>query len=525
MSPPHDTPPGPRAHLAGTLWRAADVLAPGMVVLALLVHPTQVTVRDAAGALSAALGFGRSVAAALPAVNATVSDALLLAAFLLWLVLRGRQGLLRERLCRYPAALLGLLVCALLSIAAPLKPPGFVRAEAPIAYGRAARQFAQLALLFGCAYLVMVDCLSSERWRRRALAAFFVAVGLAVLVGLSEYARLRPAGPEAARAGAILSPHGVDATFGFRGRAAEAHEQVGTTSNRNVLGAWLTLVVPLLWAAFLFAPGRALRWAALPLTVAGGLLLLHGGLWLAALVAVLALSFVRGRVHFAATAAGIFLVYGLVFAVAPQRPGQILLDSVMLRRSADRFRTLSLYDAGRRTDGAVVDLAEAPYSPWEQKYVEWQPALLALSRSPLFGLGLGNYQLRINAFYSDRELPVYRMPKSSENLMEPGGNAFYAVWLVETGFVGLLGFIWLVFEFLRRAARGVKEQPDALARCLKLGACAALGASVFGCLFVDYWVRGVGIAYVFVLSLASASCGAPAGGTEREDVARDSSRP
>jgi len=499
---PH-APDGPGRGASRRASPALDRVVLALTLAALLTHPCQVIVRHWALLAARALGAGQALAESVPAFNVTVSDCLVLAAFVLWLCARWRSGTLRAALTAYPLPLLALFACALLSVPPLLKFGGPGSAGAQVAYGRSARQLVQLVLLFGCAYLLLADQLSAARRRRLVLMGFFAAVAVALLVGLTQYARLRPPAAAASR-GALVSPHQVDATFGLAAIPAGPHEQVGTSSNRNVLGAWLTLVVPLLWSVFLFGPRPWARWAALPFAVAGGVLLLHGGLWAAALLAVLALSLARSRLHFAATAAGMLLCYGLLFSLAPQRPGEILLDSLMIRRSADRFRTLPLYSgaaAGAQAP-AGADLESPPYSPWEQRYVEWQPALLALARNPLFGFGLGNYQRHINAFYSDPDHPAYRMPKAARNLMEPGGNPFYAVWLAETGFVGLLGFLWLMFASLQRAIATASTHGDPWMRCLKRGACAALGAAAAGSAFTDYWVRGVGLAFVLVLALA-----------------------
>ena len=74
----------------------------------------------------------------------------------------------------------------------------------------------------------------------------------------------------------------VDATFGFEGVApgpqGDAHGDIGTSSNRYVLGAWLTMVLSLAWAVFPFGRRPAVRGGCCALSVAGGLLLLNGGL-------------------------------------------------------------------------------------------------------------------------------------------------------------------------------------------------------------------------------------------------------
>jgi len=492
-----------------------DKLLLVLAIAAVALHPTQITVRQWADLAATALGFGASLAARIPAVNVTVSDALLLGVCPLWLLVHWRRGTLLERLHAYPLALLAVLVAAILSVHASLK-PSTLRMTAD--YGRAAKELIQLALFFVCSYMVLADYLSRARCRGRILAAFLAAVAVAVLVGVVEYAQLRPPSAQASQAGAITSVMDVDATFGFRGEAAGAHEKIGTSSNRNVLSAWVTLALPLLWAIFLFGRRMEVRIGALVLSAAGGLLLLQAGLWAAALLAILALSFMRGRLQFALTAGGILVFYTLVFSFCPQRQGLVLLDSVMLHTEADSFRTLPLYEIDPALDasGNGADLTEPRFSPWQQKYIEWQPALIAAASSPLFGVGLGNYQMAVNQFYTPREWPQYRMPvKAVANLMEKSANPFLAVWLAETGFLGLLAFAWLMFTFLRSGAAGAASeqatdrQDSAVwnavggTKALKAGACAALGAAALGCLFTNYWVRGVGTAFVLVLALCT----------------------
>jgi hypothetical protein len=500
---------GAPGRFAGLLGRALPVVA----MAAVLLHPTQVTVRQWADAAAATMGFGQGLAQRVPSAHFTVSDALFALAFLLWLVVRLWDRTFLTRIRAYPIGMVAVFVAGALSLIAALKysPPW---SEVTMEPSGGVKQLVQLFLFFVCAYVVLSDCLRDRAWRGRLVAAFLAAAAVAMLVGLTEYLRLRPPSPEAQRAGALISPMQVDATFGFQREAAGAHEKIGTASNRNVLGAWLTLVLPLLWAVFLWERRRAIRAVALVLSLLGGVLLLNGGLWAAALVAVLAVSFVRGRTAFIATAAGMLLFYALLFRSAPQEPGQVLLDSVMLQKQSDRFRTLSLYEVYEDLDksGRGADLTQGRFAyPWQQKYVEWQPALLALAQNPLFGVGLGNYQKNVNRYYGDKNFNTYQVSKPPLNLMEKDANPFYAVWLAETGLVGLLAFVWLLAEGLGRGIAGFaalkKAGGDELMAGLTVGACAALGAAAAGCLFTDYWVRGVGIAFVFVLALASCADG------------------
>ena len=516
--PEAPAPPGSETQEGGIL-AAVSVLPPILAIAGILLHPTQLTVRQWADLFARTLGSGEALAQMVPAVNVTPSDLFFLAGFLLWVPVRWGTGRLARRLRGYPAALGGLLLAGLISMVPLLKswpswaqPPSMVPADS-------VKQLLQLFLFFVCGFVLIADYLSVPRWRKKLVTAFVVAVAAALVVGLWEYMQLRPASPESRQAGAIVSALHVDATFGMAGEAAGAHEQIGTRSNRNVLGAWLTLVLPLLWAGVLWGRDWNLRIGAAVLTGVGAVLLLHGGLWAAAVVALLALAYARGQIAFWVTAAGLFALFGALFWLAPQQPDQVLLDSLMLRRTSDRFRTLPVYSIDPQLDesGRPANLQQDSYIPWEQKYIQWQPSLLALARNPLSGVGLGNYQKNINRFYSDTDFGAYGMPKAPDNLMEKGGNAFYAVWLTETGLVGGFAMVWLLLSFLFRGMRGAsaaRAVGDELAFRLKAGACAAIGAAAFGFFFTNYWVRGLGYAFVFVLALVAA---APFAGEQTEE--------
>jgi hypothetical protein len=507
--PEAPAPPAPEAQKKGIL-SAISILPPLLAVAGILLHPTQLTIRQWADLFVRLLGSGETLAGMVPGVRVTLSDLCFLGGFLLWVPVRWGSGRLVRRLRGYPAALGGLFLAGLISMLALLKtwpswaqPPSMLPADS-------LKQFVQLFLFFVCGFVLIADYLSVPRWRKRLVTAFVVAVSATLLVGLWEYMQLRPASPENQQAGAIVSALHVDATFGMAGEAAGAHEQIGTRSNRNVLGAWLTLVLPLLWAGVLWGRDLNLRIGAAVLTAVGAVLLLHGGLWLAAVVALLALAYARGQIAFWVTGAGLFALFGALFWLAPQQPDQVLLDSLMLRRTTDRFRTLPVYSFNPELDesGRPADLQQESFIPWEQKYIQWQPSLLALARNPLTGVGLGNYQKNINRFYSDIDFDAYGMPKAPDNLMEKGGNAFYAVWLTETGLIGGFAILWLFLSFLFRGLRGAsaaRAVGDGLAFRLKAGACAAIGAAAFGFFFTNYWVRGLGYAFVFVLALVTAA--------------------
>jgi hypothetical protein len=484
-------------------------IAPFLVLLALLLHPTQVTVRQLADLLAGLAGRGQGIADLIPPVGICASDVLFLVAFAFWVAWRAVDGGLSNRLRSYPRPLAALLIAGAVSAVPFLKSSALFTGR-EFDWGDAATELVQLVLVFGCTFAVLGDYLRDPIWRRRLIAAFLLAAVAGLVVGVWEYGRLLPSPSGAAEAGHTISPVDVDGTFGFEGVASGADEQIGTKANRNVLGAWVSLVLPLLWGIALWAPRPSVRGICGVSAWAGMLLLLSGGLWAVTLGAMLLVSCLRGRRAFAFTAAGLFVFWALVFRFAPQQHGLILVDSLMLRRTHDRFHTLPVYGAeGTARTGAPAVLADSEDRAWQQKFIEWQPGLQALMRDPLVGVGIGNYQNNINLYYQPKPDPTYNpdgaydVPKPSENLMETGANSQYLVWAVEAGLAGLFALVWVLLFGVTSAGRTALTAECAWRRALGLGSLGALCAAAGGMLFTSYFVRGVGIAFAFILALSA----------------------
>ncbi|MFP4176008.1 MAG: O-antigen ligase family protein [Planctomycetota bacterium] len=495
----------PGTELLNLLRLGLPFLPPVLVIIGLVLHPTQLTIRQSLQLLLSESGKDGFLLSLVPAVNIILADVFFLLGFVLWVVLRWLDGTLLDRLRRYPLPLVGMFAVGLLSILPWWKTVPSWASAPTMGYGEGIKQLVQFFLFFVCAFILLTDYLADPRWRRRLFVAFCLACALGILLGLREYVKLRPPDHAALEGGAAISVQQVDGSFGYTAEDGGVSE-TDTGSNRNVLGAWLTLVIPFFWAFFLWGENIGLRVKALLFALGGLVLILHGALWAAAISSVLILSRVRSRRYFVGVAAALFIFFGALFAYAPQKPGNILVDSLMMRRSEDAFRTLPVYSINPELNksGEPAQLETAPYSPWEQKYIQWQPSILAFARHPITGVGLGNYQANINRYYSDRDYGPYGVPKAEKDLMERGGNSFVAVWAVETGFLGLLALLLVVCMFTRRGLQHLgsdQVEEGRFAYSLKIAALASLGATGFGIFFTDYLVRGVGYALVFVFAV------------------------
>jgi hypothetical protein len=130
----------------------------------------------------------------------------------------------------------------------------------------------------------------------------------------------------------------------------------------------------------------------------------------------------------------------------------------------------------------------------KKQYVEWFVAStrLADSRESSFatGVGPGNYQFNIGSYYA-------RLP--NEEKMPPDSNNLYLVQAVNLGVLGLGVLLWVVSHFGNIAFVARRKHPD---DWLAAGVLGALAAWLFVNLFHAAIVRGTGVVFAFILSLA-----------------------
>lgn len=480
----------------------------GLLVLAFIaLHPTQLTVPmigkllDQRFGLSVGLDF-------IKRVNVTLADLVLAAAFGVWFLEMLARKQWRE-LKSVTAPTLVLVGCCALS-ALPFLKSDRLGVGLALDRFRAVKEILQVILYLVCGVWLMSEFLKRKVWARWALRILLIVITVVVLVGFYEFQWLRPPGTKLAP-GFFISPMKVDATFGVQGIDPGAHEVIGSQSNRNVLGAWLTLMLPVLWGLYLCSRSRRIHYWCFALFWVGLALVLSAGLWVAALAGVAVVSAIHGRRALVVGAVALALFCGLMFWFAPQQPGGVLLDSLLVYKQTDEYKTLPLYD----NKITYPDLYHSPkgaklqgdprFWPWQQKYIEWQPGLVMLRWSPVFGVGIGNYQKNIGLYYIyPGEYLNFIEPnnKPKANLMEPDAVAFYMVWASEVGLLGLFAWLWFVGDFAARGLRDYRFMDDGNGRGLVLGSVGALVALLLGSCFTHYLVRGVLPALILVLAVA-----------------------
>ena len=293
-------------------------------------------------------------------------------------------------------------------------------------------------------------------------------------------------------------------------------------ANRNTFGGFLAMALPLLFGVGLFSRQLPQLITGILILLGGLCVCLAGGPVLAICVGVLVVAFLRGKAAFAIAAVALVLLGWQVLPRMTRDNPAVLLDSVLFYKETDPYGIYkrdvtgireSLAEKRRRLAGKIaeaeaVDRADVPTEEdlsyrWQQRYKEWQAALNMMARSPLFGVGVGCYQVNVGKFYYQQDPDgTHRMPKYAKNLIEPDTHSGYMVWGATAG----VPFIIIVLAMLTRAAksagRAFVSQTDRLMRGVAAGILGSLAAVVVLSVFSDPLVRGVGVTLALVLALA-----------------------
>lgn len=411
-----------------------------------------------------------------PAVGLTPADVLLALALLVMAV-----EVLRKR--EWAALLPPLPVVALLAVAAltlvdKLRLMDGSYTQVDVRGG--VKELIQYAEVFLGGWLFFGWALARARARRAALATLVAMCVVCVIAALMEYSRM------------TVSVQGIDGIFGIAYNPTRS-SSTGSESSRNLLALYLALMAPILLGLM----GAARLWwqrgllALILLSVFAATL----SLWLL-VCALLGCSLVAGCSG-RRWAIPLVLLSGLaaMFAIGRAAPkhGEILMDSAALYRNADTYGMLPQPMTNKDANSAEI------WTPWQQKYVELQAAMNALSYSPLFGYGLGSYQVRINAFYDIARLEGHAISKDPVNFMERDAHGWYKVQAVETGLVGLLCVIWLLAQCLADTLAACRraDGPD---RWILRGIAGAVLVMLLASVFGNVMTRGLQFVAVALLA-------------------------
>jgi hypothetical protein len=363
----------------------------------------------------------------------------------------------------WPLSILALVIWAGVSLVQAWKPANIM-----VDMREGVKEMIQYAEYFIAGYIVFANTAGRDFALRRMAIAIWVATTGVILIALYQYLNVPGAQlPLGNLVGPSGDPLSVRALFGEYGKATGAY---------NVLGGFFALALPFMWGAALCEKNWLIRVWLAAATAAGLFVTMSGGAMAAILIAMLSVTFIRGEKFFVALLVAVALMGFFVWPRLPRNNGTALLESVRL------------YVKGAGWE-------------WQQRYVEWQPALRAMTFTPVTGVGVGGYQRHIGQFYGLEEISK----PSGVNYMEPNAINGYAVLGVAAGVPALLALIWLVLDFRRRAWAAYSGFEYGMEKSIGLGVYGALTGFTIVMFFTDVFVRGLGLVFVLLLGLAAAA--------------------
>jgi len=383
-------------------------LAAGVALAAFLCAPTQWSM------------------ALLPGLHVCPADLLLALAAAAWLTAAAaRRDWSRLRLLPWPHVLFFVLALA----------------SAAVARDRAAavREIIQTGVYFVAGSVLATDLLRRQTGADRTLTIALLAPAALVLAlaGIQYF-------------GSAGSPLAVRGTFG----------------NRNVLGGYLALLMPLAFGLLLTVPAWPLRVGLALLMTAGLTFNLAGASFYAIAGTIAILAALRGW--------RTFVCIGLVL-VAWQA---VVLPRLPRENDLTLFRSVALY----ATDGQP-----------ERRYPEWQAAANLILERPWLGAGAGNYQRSIGPYYD-----------TIPNATGPSEPDIQNLYLVIAGSMGLPAL--LAFAGLLGTAAAAAAKTASAAIGWRRGAAAGAAGSLLAFALTAVWhpllVRGLGLPLVAILALA-----------------------
>ncbi len=131
-------------------------------------------------------------------------------------------------------------------------------------------------------------------------------------------------------------------------------------------------------------------------------------------------------------------------------------------------------------------------SSWQSRLMIWHSAWLIGRDQPIFGIGPGMFQEYYLKYQARFSLPYLEWAAPQPH------NLFLAFWL-QTGLLGLIGFLWLLFKFFRKTIVLWQKQKQPLFLALTAVMVYIL---LHGLVDTTYWKNDLAVVFWLVIALA-----------------------
>jgi O-antigen ligase len=290
--------------------------------------------------------------------------------------------------------------------------------------------------------------------------------------------------------------------------AGEPYFVRGFFANRNILGSYLCMLIPLVYVELISSNRKIQKIWMGTLLLITCFVLLSGSACLSLLVSLAVISWMFSKkvfIRFFIVILFLLFIYPFVMPVknttalkefaSIYEPGSVNENYYRRLAQIDALKENTLFTKTfgdkqltiNSNDLMSVRIPEVipgeKYKDMDSKrhiknrYVEMQASLNLLSENTLWGVGLGNFQNQIGTFY--RELPKV-------NTAEINQHNGYLIVASTMGILGLSALLWLFFLVWKQAKRRFKSRTKDKYVFLGLAGSilACMIESMFSCLFI-----------------------------------------
>jgi hypothetical protein len=256
----------------------------------------------------------------------------------------------------------------------------------------------------------------------------------------------------------------------------------GLFENRNIMGLFLCMVIPLAYASFLYSTSVFRKAWILALLFLSLIVMTSGSAIFSLTLSLFVVSFLHSTKTSLKYAFVLVLLTPIYFYIFPQKNINSVKEFVNIYEQGNinenyyRIQTI-LYDVKKpilltkNTGANSLVISNNVFIPsilpeirkgeiyknligkklLKNRYMEMQAALNMISDNTLIGVGLGNFQTNIGTYY--RELPKV-------NTAEPNQHNGYLIMGSTAGILGLAALLWILVLSLKNNYLSFKNEKD-----------------------------------------------------------------